>query len=554
MKYLQVLCFLTIYSWSVAQHYDLKRIDKLLNEVDSAGPGVIIGIVKDQHLLYSVSKGMANLDYNIPIGPTSNFRLSSTSKQFTAACVLHLVDQQQLTLEDPLAKFFPEFSTRLGQVTIQQLLNHTSGIRDYMTLMMIQGSRQIDFFNNFIGEDRDIMELIAQQKELSFESGTVHSYSNTNYWLLGQVVKRITNKSLEAYAQEHIFGPLGMKNSCFAETSGRVIAQRVAGYVSPCPDCERMEYRFQSKVVGDDGVVSSIQDLLLWEQEFYQHRVLSDQCWDNMLTKGKLNNGEEIAYASGLIISDFNGEKLVKHSGQNPGFSSEILRFPDHQISIIVLGNQNWYDIRRYANSAAELFFPPPSSKQVVPATGNQPAVHLTSTALDRFCGDYHFLETNEYRAVEKVGAELFYIRNNGPSSKLIPISQNTLILEDRPHIRLSFSFEKNGTKHIKWEDPTVGNLHATSYEKAQLDDSKIKTYAAKYRSAELNTTIEIGLLENKLVLQILDQKLPLETTLKDEFVAMGMFTLKFKRDSVGDIVGFRMDAPRAGNILFQRT
>lgn len=554
MKYVQVLFLLAIYSWTAAQNYELKKIDELLNEVDPTGPGVIIGVVKDQQLLYSISKGMANLDYNIPIGTTSNFRLSSTSKQFTAACVLHLVDQQQLSLQDPLVKIFPDFSPRLGQVTIQQLLNHTSGIRDYMSLMMIQGSRQIDFFNNFIGEDRDIMELIARQEELSFESGTVHSYSNTNYWLLGQVVKRITNKSLEEYAQENIFGPLGMKNSCFAETSGRIIPQRVAGYVSPCPDCERMEYRFQSKVVGDDGVVSSIQDLLLWEQEFYQHRILSDQCWDNMLTKGKLNNGEEISYASGLIISDFNGERLVKHSGQNPGFSSEILRFPDHQLSVIVLGNQNWYDIRRYANSVAELFFPPQSNKPEVSATENPPPVHLTSAALDRFCGDYHFLETNEYRAVEKVGAEVFYIRNNGPRSKLIPISPNTLILEDRPHIQLSFSFEKDGIKHIKWEDPTVGNLHATSYEKAQLDDLKIKTYTAKYRSAELNTTIEIGLVENNLILHILGQQIPLETTVQDEFVAMGMFTLKFKRDQVGRIVGFRMDAPRAGNILFRRT
>lgn len=554
MKYLNVLFLLAISSWGWTQDFDLKRIDELLKEVDSAGPGVIIGVVKDQRLLHTVSKGMANLDYNIPIGTASNFRLSSTSKQFTAACVLHLVDNKKLNLDDPLAKIFPEFSPKVGKVTVQQLLNHTSGIRDYMSLMMIQGSRQIDFFNNFIGEDRDIMELIAQQKELSFESGTVHSYSNTNYWLLGQIIKRVANKSLEAYAQEHLFGPLGMKNSSFAETSGRIIPQRVAGYVSPCPDCERMEYRFQSKVVGDDGVVSSIQDLLRWEQEFYQHKVLSDPCWDNMLTKGKLNSGEEISYASGLIISEFNGERLVKHSGQNPGFSSEILRFPDHQLSIIVLGNQNWYDIRRYANSVAEIFFSPQTQKPVTPTVEKPIARHLTSTELERFCSDYHFLETNEYRTITKIGNELFYLRNNGPRSKLIPISKNALTFEDRPHIRLSFSFEKNGTKHITWEDPTVGNMNATSYKKTQLDDSKKLNYAAKYRSPELNTTIEIEVVENKLLLHILGQQIPLESTVKDEFTAMGMFTLKFKRDQVGRLIGFRMDAPRAGNILFRKS
>lgn len=554
MKYLHLLLFLAISSWGSAQEYDLKRVDELLNEVDPVGPGVIIGVVKDQRLLHTISKGMANLDYNIPIDIASNFRLSSTSKQFTAACILHLVDHKKLNLDAPLATIFPEFSPRLGKVTVQQLLNHTSGIRDYMSLMMIQGSRQIDFFNNFIGNDQDILELIAQQQDLSFESGAAHSYSNTNYWLLGQIVKRVAKKSLEEYAQENIFGPLGMKNSCFAETSGRVIPQRVAGYVSPCPDCDRMEYRFQSAVVGDDGVISSIQDLLFWEQEFYQHRVLSDQCWENMLAKGSINNGEEVSYASGLIISDFNGEKLVKHSGQNPGFSSEILRFPDHRLSIIVLGNQNWYDIRRYANTVAEIFFPSQTNNQIVPNTESPTIAHLNTTELERFCGDYHFLETNEYRAVQKVGSDLFYIRNNGPRSKLIPISKTTLIFEDRPHIQLSFSFEEDGTKYIEWKDPTVGNLHANNYEKVQLDDSAKISYASKYNSPELNTTIEIGLEENRLLLHILDQKIPLETTLKDEFVAMGMFTLKFRRDQAGDIIGFRMDAPRAENILFKKS
>lgn len=553
MRYLCLLCLLTMTKWGFSQEYNLNRIDQLLHEVDSSGPGVIIGVVKDQRLLYTVSKGMANLDYNIPISAASNFWLSSTSKQFTAACILHLVDEKKLRLDDSLSKFFPEFFPDLGAVTVQQLLNHTSGIRDYMSLMMIQGSRQMDSFNSFTGEDHDIMELISQQQDLSFASGTAHSYSNTNYWLLGQIVERVSKKSLGQYAQEYIFGPLGMKNSGYTEISGKVIPQRVSGYVSPCPNCDRMEYRFQPVTVGDGGVVSSIQDLLLWEKEFHQHSVLSDQCWENILAKGRLNSGEEISYASGLVISTLNQEEVVKHSGQDPGFSSEILRFPDHRLSIIVLGNQNWYDVRRHANAVAELFFPPENNGETVLSSEKPTTVQLTMTELERFCDDYHFIETNEYRTVERVGQDLFYIRNNGPSSKLKPISKNALIFEDRPHIQLFFTFDNDGTKHIEWKDPTMGSLHASSYDKVQLDDADKMTYASKYSSPELSRTIEIELVEGSLVLSILDQKIPLEATLKDEFGAMGMFTLRFRRDQAGDIIGFRMDAPRAGNILFTR-
>ncbi|MEL6972294.1 MAG: serine hydrolase, partial [Bacteroidota bacterium] len=351
-----------------------------------------------------------------------------------------------------------------------------------------------------------------------------------------------------------IFDPLGMANSSYTEISGVVIPQRVAGYVSPCPECPRMEYRFQPVSVGDGGVVSSIQDLLLWEREFHEHRVLSDQCWENMLTKGRLNNGEEISYAAGLIISTFNDQKVVKHSGQNPGFTSEILRFPDHQISVIVLGNQNWYDVRRYANEAAAIFFPSETETPEVLDTAQPTAAHLTTAELERFGGDYHFLETNEYRTVELNGSTLSYLRNNGPTSTLIPISKNVLVFGDRPHIQLVFTFKEDGSKQIEWIDPAMGNLHADTYQKVSLTASEKAAYASSYESSELSQTFDVRLAEGQLVLFMLEHQIPLEPTSKDEFMAMGMFTLKFIRDHAGHITGFRMDAPRAENILFRKS
>lgn len=551
MRYLCFVFFLAVSNWMIAQEYDFKKIDALLLEVDSTGPGVIIGVVKDQRLLYTASRGVANLDYEIPINIASNFRLSSTSKQFTAACILHLVERGKLNLDDPLIKFFPDFSSTLGKVSVQQLLNHTSGIRDFMSLMMIQGSRQMDFMNSFTGEDRDIMGLMSKQQDLSFQSGTKNSYSNTNYWLLGQIVGLVSGKSLGTYAQEHIFGPLRMNNSGYVETNGKVIPRRASGYVSACPDCDRLEYRFQSSSVGDGGVISSIEDLLHWENEFHEHRVLSDQFWENMLKQGTLDNGEEIAYASGLIMEMFNGEKLVKHSGQSPGFSSQILRFPDYQISIIALGNQNWYDINRYANTIAEIFFPSKTHNHRPVNQGLPTPIDLSTTEQDAFLDDYYFPETNEYRSIEKIGNDLVYIRDNGPNSKLIPIEKNVLIFEDRPHIQLLLTADRDGQKHLEWKDPGMGSLHAKSYEKVQLDEARKARYASKYLSAELDKTVEIKLLEGKLFLFMGDQRMPLQATTKEEFVALGMFTLKFSRDQTGDITDFRLDAPRAENILF---
>jgi len=514
---------------------------------------VVVGVVKDQRLLYTANRGMATLDYNILLNSASNFRLSSTSKQFTAACILHLVDKGQLDLNDPLAKFFPIFSPALGKVTVQQLLNHTSGGRDFMSLLMIQESRRIDFMNTFTGADHDLMELVAKQQDLSFSSGTRNSYSNTNYWLLGQIVGIVSGKSLAAYAQEHVFGPLGMKNTEYEDTYGQVIPQRAAGYVSACPDCDRLEYRFRSTSVGHDGVISSIEDLLLWENEFHEHRVLSDQCWENMLRRGKLNSGEEIAYASGLIIDEFNGEKLIKHNGQNPGFNSQILRFPGHQLSIVVLGNQTWYDTQRYASTIAELFFPAKTDNQVPVSQGPPIVIDLTTAEQDAFLSDYYFPETNEYRSIERIGTDLVYVRNNGPNSKLIPLAKNVLIFEDRPHIQLILTAAVDGKKHLEWRDPGMGSMHASNYEKVHLNEAKKAKYTSPYVSTELDKTIEIKSMDGKLMLSMGNRPMPLQATTKDEFVAMGMFTLKFSRNQTGDITGFRMDFPRAGNMLFTK-
>lgn len=551
MRYFCLLIFLTVTESVIAQHYNFEKIDTLLQEVDSTGPGVVVAVIKDQRLLYTNSSGVANLDYNIPLSTASNFRLSSTSKQFTAACILHLVDGQQLHLDTPMAEFFPEFSPKLGKVTVRQLLNHTSGIRDFMSLMMIQGSRHIDFLSTFAGEDEHIMELLTKQQDLSFPSGTKNSYSNTNYWLLGQIVGRVSGKSLGTYAQEHLFGPLGMKNSGFDEAYGKVIPQRAAGYMSECPECDLLEYRFRSPSVGHDGVVSSIEDLLLWENEFHEHRLLSDQCWGNMLRRGKLDSGEEIAYASGLIIETFNGEKLVKHSGVNPGFQSQILRFPDHQLSIIVLGNQVWYDVTGYANRIAELFFPSKDAAQLPVSQQPLAAIELNAAEQNAFISDYHFPETNEYRSIERIGADLVYVRTNGPSSKLIPVAKSVLIFEDRPHIQLILTADTDGTKHLEWKDPGMGSMHASSYHRVHLDEAQKTSYISSYVNTEIDKNVDIKLMDGHLMFLLDDEPMPLLATIKDEFVAMGMFTLKFSSDEFGTITGFRMDVPRAENILF---
>ena len=527
-----------------------RMVDSLVAEVDSNGPGVAIGVIKDGTLISSKFKGMSNMDHNIPIDASTNFRLSSSSKQFTAACIIDLIEKEQLGIDDSLSKFFPEFSKNLGNVTIAQLLNHTSGIRDYMSLLMLKGSPTMDFFNNFIGTNEDLMTLIKKQDGLSFTSGSQHDYSNTNYWILGRLVQQVTGKLLGTYAKENIFQPLGMENTFFIENRGRIVPRGASGYISECQDCEILEYNYQSTTVGDDGVVSNMNDLTKWENEFHNPKKFSKSFWDLMLRRGELNNKKIIEYASGLIIGELEGQEMVSHSGQNPGFSSDLVRFPDSNISIIALANQNWYDIRSYAIKIARyvLNLDIPKSKQ---ETTNEP-IKLSAEELSRFCGDFHFLETNEYISIQLQDNQLVYVRTNGPLSKLVPLSTSTLTFEDRPNVTLHFDFKSNDKKSMLLRDGAI-TMNADGYNRIALLPKELIEYSSTYSNDELENRMSLKIENERLMFPIFGKEFTVEPLTKDKFLAMGMFTLKFKRNQQGAIVGFDLDAPRAKNIEFKR-
>ncbi len=550
MKHLLLsILFLSLFFCSTSAQ-DNEGLDAILSEITEDDAGIGIGITKDGELVHFSSKGLANIQKKEKIILQSNFRLASTSKQFTAACIIHLSQEGHIDLEDQLSNYLPDLSEELGKVRIHQLLHHTSGIRDYMSLLMIKGSDQMDFFDSYQGDDDYLLRLIHMQKDLSFEAGSKHSYSNTNYWLLGQIVKKVSGISLGNYAKKYIFGPLGMKHTQYLEEYQSDISNKVIGYVSKCPDCEREEYVYETTAVGDGGIRSNIVDLLKWENEFYNCKILTKKAWDKMTEKGVLNDGTEINYASGLIIDKYQEQKVIKHSGQNPGFTSQILKFPELKMSIIVLGNQNWIDARDVANKVADVMLKKDGPDQKETSTKIN-EVSLSKEDLDEFNGVYKYKETGEIRSIKNTPRGLMYLRENGPTSRLVPLSQNTFTYEERNNVRMTISIDANQGKSIEWYD---GNrtMHATEYIPLTLPSRQLKRYIGQFHSQELESNIKISAKSGQLRMKISGKKIPLENVEEDEFSAMGIFKVRFIRNEEKTISGFRLDAPRAANILFQ--
>jgi len=344
-----LIIFLFFVSSAWPSDFDAE-VDKLFaawNKTDS--PGCAVAVVKDGQIVHKKGYGTANLELGVPITPESVFYIGSVSKQFVAMCIALLADKGKLSLDDDIRKYMPEMPDYGTSITIRHLIHHTGGIRDYLELENIAGIP----FGTY--HEQSALNLITRQKELNFKPGEENSYSNSGYFLLGVIVKRASGKSLREFANENIFKPLGMENSRFHDDYMKLIKNRAAGYY------ERGEGEYSNFIstfdcVGSGGLFTSVEDLFLWDQNFCHHKVGGEEVMETMHTQGVLNNGKKLDYAFGLQMSEYRGLKIVEHGGSLVGYRAELLRFPDHRFSVIILSNISSFVPSELARQVADIY------------------------------------------------------------------------------------------------------------------------------------------------------------------------------------------------------
>ncbi|MEE9219170.1 MAG: serine hydrolase domain-containing protein, partial [Acidobacteriota bacterium] len=329
------------------------RVNAVFADYDKPGsPGCALGVIQDGKLAYKRGYGMASLEHGAPITPDTIFRMGSVSKQFTAAAVALLAEEGKISLDDDVRKYLPELPAYERPITIRHLIHHTSGLRDYTSLTPMAGIGGTDHYT--VAESLD---LIARQRATDFQAGEKYSYCNSGYFLLSQIVERASGKSLRAYAEERIFGPLGMKQTHFHDAPFEVVPRRAYGY-SPADDGGYRTDMTGWEQVGDGSVFTTIEDLLLWDRNFYDNRLGlgGPALIETLQTPGKLNNGETIDYAFGLRVDEYRGLKRVHHSGSWVGFRTYITRFPEQHLSVAVLCNLSTASPGPLAHRVADIY------------------------------------------------------------------------------------------------------------------------------------------------------------------------------------------------------
>ena len=330
-----------------------QSIDAIFAEFDRPGSvGCALGIAQGGEFLYKKGYGYANLDWEIPITPTTVLYVGSVSKQFTAATIALLDHEGLLSLGDNIRKHLPEMPEYDPPVTIRHLLHHTSGVPDMYRIMSENG---LSTWNVFSREDA--LELLSQQV-LDFPAGERYQYSNGGYFALSMIVERASGKTLAEYAREKIFVPLGMNDTHFHDDPVQIVKRRAMSYMPGENEGDRYYQSYQANFAlpGAGGLYTTVDDLLLWDRNFLDNRLGGPDFLDVMHTKGVLNDGEVLDYALAIREGEHRGLKTLGHTGSMMGFKAYYVRYPDVQFSTWVLCNMGDIVPQELGSQVAEFY------------------------------------------------------------------------------------------------------------------------------------------------------------------------------------------------------
>jgi CubicO group peptidase (beta-lactamase class C family) len=341
----------------------------LFSKFESArDPGCAVLVIKDGKAILRKEYGVAQISTYQKIGPETNFRLASVTKQFTAMAIMFLVRDGKLRYDERLTDVFPGFPAYGKGVSVRQMLNHTSGLIDYEEIMAKQYAGVPDEKIPQI-HDAGVLELLKQQSTTRFAPGTHWEYSNSGYVLLGLVVEKRSGMSFGDFLHERIFRPLGMTHTIAYEKGKNEVVHRAYGHTLEATGWRETDQSSTSATLGDGGVYTSLDDLERWDRALAEHTLLSAQEMQPALTsatdgKGgplrKLDGQLAPLYGFGWFLDAFHGHRRSWHYGETVGFRTAIQRFPDDRLTVIVLANRADAEATAMAERVADMYFAKP--------------------------------------------------------------------------------------------------------------------------------------------------------------------------------------------------
>jgi CubicO group peptidase (beta-lactamase class C family) len=530
---------------------DPAKIDAIFAKWTSKTPGCAVGVAQDGKTVFDKAYGLADLEHDVPNTADTIFEAGSVSKQFTAAAVLLLARDGKVSLDDQVRKYVPELPDYGKPLTVRHLLTHTSGLRDWGEVEAIAGWPR----TSRVYTHAHVLEIVSRQKSLNFEPGTWWSYSNTGYNLAAIIVSRVAGVPFAEFCRARIFEPLGMTRTSWRDDFRRIVKGRAIAY-SEANGTYRQDMPFEN-VYGNGGLLTTVGDLLKWNENAVNQKVGDAEFLKQELTPGRFNDGRPHNYAMGLYIGKFMDLPEVAHSGSTAGYRAYLARYPGQHLSVAVLCNAASATAERYTHDVAALYLREVALQATLEKTGGVIDLghdQIRAPRLEPYAGLYRNTMTGMplSLAVGKAVAVL-EIEGASPPGNLVvyrPDGRGT-VFESLNRDRTYF-FDAGNVLRVVNPNGTTDRYERV--ERAEPSPEQLAELAGVYASAEAEAVFEIVANSERLILRRRpDTTVLLRPIYKDAFAAQGLGLVRFRRDAAGRVTALGVTGDRVWDLRFAR-
>lgn len=529
------------------------RIDQLMCFYSDETAGVSVAVQHKGELVFSKGYGLANLEYSIPVDNETIFHIASVSKQFTAFAILLLAEDGKLDVDDDIRIYIPEVPDFGHTITLRQLANHTSGLRDQWNLLSMAGWRMDDVITT-----EQVLKIISRQKDLNFLPNEEHLYCNTGFTLLAEVVARVSGRTFDEFCQQRIFTPLGMKNTLFYEDHERIVKNRAYSYYMSPTGYKKSVLSYAT--AGATSLFTTPEDLMKWSSNFLNPVVGNEETMKIMHTEGVLNDGSTYGYAFGQAIGEYKGLTNYSHGGADAGFRSYLTRFPNEQLAVAVFGNESAFNSYGTATAvlemfAGDLFQVEEEPEEFTEEESDDAEAHVVDAAvLANYVGEFE-IQPGFNLAISMEGDELKGQATGQSQFDLSPVA-DTLFTVGGVEAKIAFPNGSEGpVPHLTLYQGGRINVaqRLVAFDKNSVD---LAEFTGTYYSDELATAYSIDLVNDTLIVEhskLSDSRLDVikPDMFNCSYWALGQ--VDFLRDEGGEITGLKVSNGRVRNVYFTK-
>lgn len=515
-------------------------------------PGAAAMVIKNEEVTFQKSYGMANLAYDVPMSDNTVHNIGSTSKQFLTFGALLLEEQGKLNLDDDVREYIPELPEFEHTVTLRNLVNHTSGYREFLNLLSMTGRNP----SSGLSQEK-MIEIVQRQPELQNEPGAEWNYNNTGYALMTEVMERVTETSFPQWMKENVFEPIGMKNTRVRMNQNHIVPNRSQGYQN-AEDGGFEEVTDLGGAMGAGGIHTTMGDLEKWIQNLLNPKVGTKAMVEEMTTPFELNDGSSTGYGLGLFVSEFRGLKYFQHGGADLAHRSALMVFPEVNGAVVTQSNYSGFN-GAIANQIAEAFFEEHMEENTAEAEEEMPAeepseFEYNPADFEPLTGRYELQVMPGFILTFSRDGERLYTQGTGqPEVDITATSDSTFSLVG---VNASVTFHRN-------EDGSADSLtlhqngnHIAKKVEFTLNVNEMEEYTGRYFSDEIETVYDVVVKDSGLVLQnyLLADDIQLSVGKKDEFGGnFPIIDVTFTRNEDGEIDGFKAGNGRTRDVFFQK-